>query len=59
MSKHRTTVRLEKDKVNEIKIKMLRKYKDENMTKLFRILLDKYLEEEIKISEGEWISYDK
>jgi hypothetical protein len=59
MSKHRTTVRLEKDRVNEIKIKMLRKYKDENMTKLFRILLDKYLEEEIKISEGEWISYDK
>lgn len=59
MTKHRTTVRFEKDKINELKIKMLRKYKDENMTKLFRILLDKYLEGEIEISEGEWISSDK
>ncbi|MFP4457909.1 MAG: hypothetical protein ACLFPS_09680 [Clostridia bacterium] len=55
----RTTVRFDRDKINEAKIKMLRSFGEENMTKLFRIFLERYIEGEIEVNEAEWIEGDK
>jgi len=58
-NRHRLQLRADEDEVNAARINMLRKYKGENMTKLFRILLNRYNEVEIEITEEEWKEGDK
>jgi len=58
-NRHRLQLRADEDEVNAARINMLRKYKGENMTKLFRILLNRYNEGKIEITQEEWKKGDK
>jgi len=58
-NRHRLQLRADEDEVNAARINMLRKYKGENMTKLFRILLNRYNEGKIEITQEEWKEGDK
>ena len=54
MERKRTGIRVDKNDYNEAKIKMLKTFGEDTMVKLFRILLNKYVEGEVKISEEDW-----
>ena len=54
MERKRTGRRVDKNDYNEAKIKMLKTFGEDTMVKLFRILLNKYVEGEVKISEEDW-----
>ena len=58
-NRHRLQLRADEDEVNKARINMLRKYKGENMTKLFRILLNRYNEGKIEITQKQWKEGDK